>query len=77
MTRRSGSSIFSSPLNRQMIRYVITWPWPGKRKADAKEAIAQFLKIDAKSEEFSNAVKNLTFLYIKTGAIDEGISKVK
>ena len=55
------------------IYLAMTW----KEKGDLKKALEEFLKIDPKSEEFIDALTQITFIHIKSGSLDEGIETIR
>ena len=55
------------------IYLAMTW----KEKGDIKKALEEFHKIDPKSEEFLDALKQITFIHIKSGSLDEGIETIQ
>jgi tetratricopeptide (TPR) repeat protein len=72
---REFNFVLTSTPGNNTVRLYLAMSW--KEKGDLKKAIEEFLKVDPKSEEFSNALKNLAFLYIKTGSPDDGIKTME
>jgi tetratricopeptide (TPR) repeat protein len=48
-----------------------------KEKGDTKKALGEFQKIDPKSEEFLDALTQITLIHIKLGSFDEGVEAIR
>ena len=61
---REFSLILASKPNMNIVRYFLARTW--KEKGDIKKALEEFLKIDPKSEEFIDALTQITLIHIKS-----------
>jgi tetratricopeptide (TPR) repeat protein len=72
---REFSLILASKPNNNIARLYLATTW--KEKGDTKKALEEFLKVDPKSEEYLTALKQITFIHIKSGSLDEGIEFIR